>query len=240
MRPVVLGALVSALFFTASCRPKTTESSVTTTSEGQLTEALPGKTAAALDTALVRFINADPAGKPLDVVTGKDVLFSAIAYKSITEYRLMPRGVTQFKLRSAGATEDMSSTRRELFPGRHYTLVALPDKKGPASLTSLSDNLGLLEPGQARVRLINGTSDVDDLDLFREGTKIRIAHGVDAGATTSFTDVAPGKVEVHQANRLPSMALSMLPIEADRLYTFIVLGKAASLDAVQVVDRMEQ
>lgn len=239
MRPIAVSALFSALFLSSSCTPKTDTPSVTTTSEGQQTDAPAGKDAAKNNTALVRFINADPDGKPLDIVSGDKQLFKDVAFKSITPYMQLPRGVTQFKLRAAGDSTDLTTARRELFPGRHYTLVALPAKKGKSNLASLSDNLGLLDPGQARIRLINATSDVNDLDLFKEGSTTRITHGVDAGAATSFTDFAPGKVEVHQANKPTPMKLAMLPVESDRLYTFIVVGTASALDAVQVVDRIE-
>jgi hypothetical protein len=213
---------------------------VTTTSEGQVTEAPAGKQAAQTGSALVRFVNADPNAKSLELWSGDQTLFPNVAYKSITHYEQLPRGYTQFKLRSKSNKDDVAATRRELFPGRHYTFVALPAKKGPALLVGLSDNLGALDPGQARVRLINATSDVDDLDLFKEGTNMRIAHGIDAGATTSFSDLTPGAVEVHQGNQPTPMKLSMLPVVADHLYTFIVVGSKDALDAVQIVDQIEQ
>ena len=103
----------------------------------------------------------------------------------------------------------------------------------------LSDNLGALDPGESRIRLINA-SEVDDLDLFKEGTNTRIAHGVDAGATTSFTDLSPGAIEVHQGNKPTPMKLSMVPVIADHLYTFIVVGTKDDLQAVQIVDEIER
>jgi hypothetical protein len=239
MRPVTIGAVVFVLFLSTSCSPQTSSPSVTTTSEGQVTEGPAGKDAAKEGTALVRFINADPGAKMLQVLAADKPLFQDIAYKTVTPYTELPRGYTQFKLHIPGAADEIAASRRELFPGRHYTLVALPPKKGKAILVTLSDNLGALDPGEARIRLINATTDVDDLDLFKEGTNNRIAHGVDAGAVTSFTDSTPGSVEVHKANQPTPMKLSMLPVESDRLYTFIVVGSANSLDAVQVVDRIE-
>ncbi len=239
MRPII-AIVVPTLFLLASCSPQTSSPSVTTTSEGQVTAGPAGKDAAKEGSALVRFINADPDAKMLQVLAGDKPLFQDIGYKTITPYIELPRGYTQFKLLRPGTADELAASRRELFPGRHYTLVALPPKKGKSIFVTLSDNLGALDPGEARVRLINATNDVDDLDLFKEGTDTRIARGVDAGAATSFTDASPGSVEVHRANQPTPMKLSMLPLESDRLYTYIVVGSANSLDAVQVVDRIEQ
>ena len=239
MRLIIVGALGSAVLWITGCTPKTTSPSVTTTSEGPGTEAPAGTTAARNNTALVRFVNADPGEKELDIVSGNDRLFSKVVYKSITSYVEVPRGVTQFKLRAAGGTEDLTTGRRELFPGRHYTLVALRRGKGETRLATLSDNLGLLDPGEVRVRLINATTDIDDLDLFMTGTKNRILHGIDGGGITSFTDMEAGSVDIRPANRPASAQLSNLKVEADRLYTFIVVGTASNPDVIPVVDRTE-
>ncbi|MEO5923114.1 MAG: DUF4397 domain-containing protein [Bryobacteraceae bacterium] len=240
MRLVAIGTSVSLGLLLCACSPQTTAPSVTTTSEGQITDAPAGKDAAEANTALVRFVNADPSGATLQLWAGDRPAFPNVAYKGISPYMQLPRGYTQFKLRVVDGKEDLASSRRELFPGRHYTFVALPpSKKGVAKLVSLSDNLGAIDPGEARIRLINATQDVDDLDLYKEGTNMRIAHGVDAGATTSFTDLAPGSIEVHQGNQPTPMKLSMLPVGADRLYTFIVVGTKDKLDAVQIVDQIE-
>ncbi len=191
MRRVSIVFVPFLILVNAACSPQTSGPSVTTTSEGQVTGGPAGKDAAEAGTALVRFVNADPNSPNLELWAGDQTLFPSTEYKAITHYELVPRGYTQFKLRSKGNKEDLVASRRELFPGRHYTFIALPAKKGPTQLVGLSDNLGALDPGSSRVRLINATRDVDDLDLFKEGTTTRIAHGVDAGATTSFTDLTP-------------------------------------------------
>jgi hypothetical protein len=239
MRLIAVETLLATVLAVSSCTAPTESASVTTTSEGQQSAAPAGTTAAEANTALVRFVNANPAAKGLNVLAGDTPAFENVEYKSVSAYMQMPRGYTQFVLRSPGNSTDLAATRRELFPGRHYTVVALPNRKGTDTLLSLSDNLGSLEPGEARVRLINATSNLDDIDLFKEGTDMRLAHGIDPGAATSFSDIAPGAVEVHRAGETIPMKLTMLPVEADRLYTIIVVGASNALDAVQIVDRIE-
>lgn len=242
MRHLIRGAVASAALWSAGCStPISTSPSVTTTSEGQKTGAPAGTSAAQQGMALVRLVNADPAGKGVDIVWGNDTLFNNVSYKSITPYRESPRGTALFKLRAADGPENLSAGHTELLPGRHYTLVALPKKEGGARLSILVDNLGLLNPGEARVRLINATTDVDDLDLFVAGAKNHLLHGIDAGTatSTSFAEMEAGTVEIRSPNRPSPTLVEKFKVDPDKLYTFIVTGTAKALDAVQIVDRTE-
>lgn len=234
--PVVLG-------LTGCGAPVTSEPSVTTTSEGQASEAPAGVTAAQHGDALVRFVNADVEGAGADVVSADRKLFDGVAAKGVTGYLNVPRGRIQFKLRAPGGTDDLATIgNRELVPGRHYTLVALPREKGGTRLAILGDWLGLIEPGQTRVRLINATADVDDLDLFLEGTGAHLLHGIDVGATTtsSFADMDAGTVEIRTPSQPASPLLAKLKVEPDRFYTFVVVGKAGMLDVIRMVDSIER
>jgi hypothetical protein len=238
MRNLIAGALAALILWTAGCTPRTTDPSTTTTSEGQKSQAPAGTTAARNDNALVRFINADPNAKGMDIWSSGVRTFSNVAYKMITPYVEMTAHAGQFQLREAGATQELAGNQREMFPGRHYTLVALPGQNHSSRLEVMSDYLGVLEPGQATVRLINATTDVKDLDLYIQGRGARIGHGVDLGIADSFTVVKPGMLEIRQPAKPALQQLSNLKVEADRLYTFIVTGRARRLDVFLVEDRI--
>ena len=234
---------MSAALWTAGCTTSalTTSPSVTTTSEGRATEAEAGTSAALHGNALVRLVNADPGGKGVDILRDNEKLFSDVSYKSITAYSEAPRGRQPISLRWADGTENVSASHRELIPGRHYTLVALPKEMGGTRLAVFSDSLGLLEPGETRVRVINATTEVDDLDLFIAGTKNHLLHGIDAGTatSTSFADMEPGSVEIRSPSQAAPTLVGKFEVEGDRFYTFIVTGTASNLDVVQIVDRTE-
>lgn len=240
MRVFLHGAAVTAFCLLAACSEPTKEPSVTTTSEGDLTAAPPGKVAAQENVALVRFINADSEERSATIFAGDNKVYSDISYKGITAYTAVDRGYTQFKLRSGSGSEDLASTRRELFPGRHYTVIALPRRDGKSRLVSVSDNLSALDPGEARLRVINATKNVDDLALYEAGTNNRIVRAVDAGSFTTFTELQPGLVELRPKMDAPPMKLAMLPVQAGSLYTFIVIGEPNAEDLVQVEDRVER
>jgi hypothetical protein len=174
----------------------------------------------------------------MDIIWGNDKFFSGVPYKRVTPYLEAPRGPAIFRLRAAGGTEDLSAANRELLIGRHYTLLALPTDNGGTRLAIVSDSLGLLEPGEARVRLINAATGVDDLDLFIAGTPNRILHGINARTVTatSFVDMEGGTVEIRSPGRPAPTLVKELTVEANRLSTFIVVGTAGALDVVQIVD----
>jgi hypothetical protein len=237
MRHCIAVLLASTLFCLANCNPKTLSPSETTTSEGQQSEAVSGKTAAREAAALVRFINAAPNGVKDIQVNGKPIMTN-VAYRSITPFQEIQPGVTQFKLFETGGTESLATTQQQLFFGQHYTLMALPRENH--RLAIVTDNLAAVDPGKARVRLVNATPDVNDLDLYVAGTKTRIQHGVDASMETSFKDVNPGTLEIRRANGSAAPPLSNLAIEPDRLYTFVVVGNSSALDIVRIEDRIKR
>jgi hypothetical protein len=244
MRYLIAAALVSLVLWTAGCSTNspTTTVSETTTSQGRTSQAPAGSAAAEEGNVLVRFINADPDGKGMDIVLAGELVFGNVAYKTTAPYKEIPKvsGELQFQLRETGGTEILGTNRRSLLLGRHYTLVALPQKNHTARLALTTDNLFQVEPGKARVRLINATPDVEDLDLYIAGTKSMIQHGVDASVVTSFTDVDEGTLEIRPVNRPAPPQLSNLKVEADRLYTFVVVGTSGGLELVRIEDRIEQ
>jgi hypothetical protein len=234
-----LAVLFASILCLVGCNPKTSSPSETTTSEGQQHEGPAGKTAARDEAALIRFMNADPMGARDIQVNGMPIVTN-VPYRSITSFQEIQPGVTQFKLYAVGGRDSLAVTQQQLFFGQHYTLMALPKENHMSRLAITTDNLSAVDPGKARVRLVNATPDVNDLDLYVAGTKMRIQHGVDASMETSFTDVNPGTLEIRAATGTASPLLSNLAIEANHLYTFVVVGNSSALDLIRIEDRIKR
>lgn len=237
MRYALVVAAGTVLACMSACERKTTSASETVT-DGHKSEAPPGVAVAREDRALVRFLNADPTGKPRELWSSDARVFSQVPYKSITPYVEVPTKVLQFRVRETEGPEDLITAREELFAGRHYTLVAIPRKDGTSILLKISDDLNQPKPGQAKVRVINATADVDNLDLYRAGSKKKIEKGVDADASTKFTEVDPGMFEIRPAKQPVVPRLTKLPVDANRFYTFMVVGKTGDLDVVRIEDKL--
>lgn len=242
MRRSVLCGIIAAVVWSTGCGPSvTSDRSVTTTSEGPASEGPAGSTVARRGNVLVRFVNAD-LEQSADIFSADRKLFSNIASKGVTGYLEIPRGRTQFKLRAVNGTEDVATIgNRELVAGRHYTLVALPRRQGGTRLAILADWLGLIEFGQTRVRLVNASADVDDLDLFLAGTATHLVHGIDVGrvTTSSIGEMDPGLVEIRTPSGPMPSVFANLNVDSNRFYTFVVVGRAGALDLIQIVDMLE-
>ena len=231
--------IASLLVCTSGCERKTTSASETVTADGHKSQAPPGVTAAREDRALIRFINADPSGRPREFWSIDTRLFSDVPYRAITPYVEVPTKVLQFRVREMDGPEDLITRREELFAGRHYTLVAVPRTDGTSSLLKISDELNQPMPGAAKVRLINATLGVDNLDLYRSGSAKKIEKGVDSDDATAFTEVDPGVFEIRPARRPVAPRLAKLAVEANRFYTFVVVGKTGALDVIRVEDKLD-
>jgi len=238
MRYFVAG-VTALITVCAGCGSKTTIPSTTTTSDGQQSQAPAGSDAARLGNALVRFVNADPSGKPRELWMDKDRLVAGVAYKTITPYtEVKPKAEARFHIRETDGLDDLATTRLEFLPGWHYTLVAVPRKDGSSILLDIRDDLKQPKLGMAKVRMVNVTTDVEDLDLYVAGTKEKLQKGVDASGSSKFSEVQPGTLEIRPARRPMPPRLSNLTAEPDRLYTFIVMGKTGDVDVVSVEDRL--
>ena len=244
MRYLIAGLATTMVLGVASCGRTTNGPSETTTSQGQKSKAPSGTTASRQGFALLRFMNADPAGRPRELNTMDGRLFGDVTYKSITPYAEIQTDPTRFRLRETGGPEDLDVERTELLSGRHYTLIAAPTPKGTSRLLVLRDDLGQPKPGKAKVRVINATSGVNDLDLYMTGPDKKmdkkIEKGLDAAEATSFVEVDTGTFEIRPARQVAAPRLSKLRVEEGRLYTFVVVGKSGDLDVVVVADQVNQ
>jgi len=238
MRYALVATAIGLLACVSACEHKTTTASETVTSSGLKSQAPPGVVAARADRALIRFVNADPAGRPRELWSLDTRVFSNVPYKAITAYVDVPTKVLQFRVRETDGPDDLITAREELFAGRHYTLVAIPRKDGTSLLLKMSDDLNQPKPGTAKIRVINATAGVDNLDLYRAGSKKKIEKGVDADVSTSFTEVEPGLFEIRPARQPVAPRLTKLPVEADRFYTFVVVGRTSELDVVRIEDKL--
>ncbi|MEO5926439.1 MAG: DUF4397 domain-containing protein [Bryobacteraceae bacterium] len=242
-------AVVAAIsVWTVGCTPApTTSPSTTTTSQGRTSGSPAGVTVAHEGNSLVRFINAAESGKTMEVWS-RDAQNFSLEYQKSSPYEEIASGAVRFELREPGAKDFLAANRRELLFGRHYTLVALPGVNRTARLTILNDSLGALEPGTARVRLINACHGVDDLDVYISGTKVKLLHGVGPGKATSFTDsmlssfmdMDAGTLEIVPEGGTAPPQLSNLQVQADTLVTFIVVGTAQAPELLRIEDRIER
>jgi hypothetical protein len=180
--------------------------------------------------AMVRVVHAMPNEPAADIFVGDHVTFSQVEYKAVTGYREVPGKLVTFRLRPTGQeeSEPMAEAVEGLGAGKHYTIVMMPsERREAASLTVVNDEMVPPEDGKAKLRVVNASPEAGRVDVLVGGKLKPLLSGVNVSAATGYEDIAPltGTLEVLHDKTV----LARLPnthIEAGRLYTVIVLGRA--------------
>jgi hypothetical protein len=209
---------------------------VTTKTEVGTTTAPAASEVAARKNALVRFVHAVPGLAPVDVFAGDGKAFDAVIYKYVTAYRELPTASAPFRLRLAGqdAAEPLAQETKGFGTGRYHTIVAFPagasgllSKGSDVELRFLTDELEPPTAGKARVRVVNASPDLGEIDLYATGRAEPLLKGANAGAATAYAEAEPtgAGLEVRRAGEnITTLAVPGTKLEAGRLYTIFIVG----------------
>jgi Domain of unknown function (DUF4397) len=226
---------------------------VTTTTEAGSTTAPAASEVAARKNALVRFVHAVPGLAPVDVYAGDSKAFDAVIYKYVTAYRELPGASAPFRLRLAGqeTAEPLAQETKSLGTGRHHTVVALHvggsgllSKGTGIELRFLTDELEPPSAGKARVRVVNASPDLGEVDLYATGRAEPVLKGANTGAATAYAETEPAGagLEVRRAGEnITTLAVPGTKLEAGRLYTVFIVGGTkgtAKLESFVIEDQL--
>lgn len=252
-----LGGLAYALLLTAAACGASSELNgpVTTRTDAGTSTALPAAEVAARKNAQVRFVHAVPGLASVDLFAGDVRAFEGAAYKSTTAYREMPTASAVFRLRLAGQdTGDPLAEDSEGFgTGRYHTVVAVPRSSASAGILSkaegvelrfLADEFEAPAAGKVRVRVVNASPDLEEVDVYATGRGEPLVKGAKFGAATAYAEAEPAGagVEVRRAGEnITTLNVPGLRMEPGGLYTIFIVGgtKGTSrLESFVVVDRL--
>ena len=255
VRFALKGLAPALLLLAAACAGVGSEEklSVTTRTEAGTTTAPPAGEVAARKNALVRFVHAVPGLAPVDVFAGDGKAFDAVIYKYVTAYRELPVASAPFRLRLAGqeTAEPLAQEARSFGTGRHHTIVAF--YKGGSGLLSKGTGIELLfltdelEPpsaGKARVRMVNASPDLGEVDVYATGRAEPLVKGAKSGGATAYAEVEPADsgLEVRRAGEnITTLAVPATKLEAGRLYTIFIVGGTkgtAKLESFVIEDQL--
>jgi hypothetical protein len=226
---------------------------VTTKTDAGATTAPAASEVAARKNALVRFVHAVPGLAPVDVFAGDGKAFDAVIYKYVTAYRELPTASAPFRLRLAGqdAAEPLAQETDSFGIGHYHTIVAFPadgsgllSKGADVKLRFLTDALEPPSAGKARVRLVNASPDLGEVDLYATGRAEPVLKGANAGAATAYTETEPtgAGLEVRRAGEnITTLAVPGTKLEAGRLYTIFIVGGTkgtAKLESFVIEDQL--
>jgi Domain of unknown function (DUF4397) len=207
------------------------------TSEGT-TNAPASDVAERRDVALVRVVNAVPAGA-VTIYAGDSTAFASVGYKSATEFREIPDDRFNFKLGSKD--NPLAENRENLDGGGHYTIIAMPDAGGAdkRNLRVLDDDLKPVSPDKARVRVINAIPGDLEVSTYVRGRQEPLFDGVNFKSEAGWSEFDPvaGTLEVRPEGKKNVLAsLPGVKLEGGKSYTFVVAGTPSKVEIIKIED----
>ena len=186
--------------------------------------------------ATLRVIHASPGAPEVDVLLDGQPLLQGLAYGTASNYATMTPEEHRVQIVPTGQTADAAVVDETIdaAPGQAYLVAVyglLNDIGGDVYDVDLSE----IEPGQARVRLINFSPDAGDVDLLETGGDEWFGD-VGLGEASDYRDIAPGTYSADVRGGDDDRVLETvtdLTFEETRVYDVVVLGQIAD-DSLEV------
>jgi len=179
--------------------------------------------------ATLRVIHASPGAPEVDVLLDGQMLLQGVAYGTASSYSTMTPEEHRVQIVPTGQTADAAVVDETIdaAPGQAYLVAVfglLNDIHGDVYDVDLSE----IEPGNARVRLINFSPDAGAVDLLETGGDEWFGD-VDLGAASDYRDIAPGtySADVRGDDDRVLLTVNELPFAESRVYDVVVLGELA-------------
>src|SRR5215213_1746867 len=186
--------------------------------------------------ATVRVIHASPGAPEVDVLLDGQPLLQGVPYGTASSYSTMTPEEHRVQIVPTGQTADAAVVDETIdaAPGQAYLVAVyglLNDIGGAVYDVDLSE----IEPGQARVRLLNFSPDAGDVDLLETGGDEWFGD-VGLGEASDYEDLAPGTYSADVRGGDDDRVLQTvtdLTFEETRVYDVVVLGQIAD-DSLEV------
>ena len=187
--------------------------------------------------ATVRIIHASPDAPAVDVLVDGQPLLENVAPDSASDYQAITPESHRIQVVPTGQTADSALVDEEIdaAPGAAYIVAVygrLNDLQGAVVDVDLSE----IEPGSARVRLINFSPDAGDVDLAETGGDVWF-DDVALGEVTDYRDVTPGGIsaDLRGDEDRVLQTIPELGFADARAYDVVVMGQLAD-DSLSVVN----
>jgi hypothetical protein len=186
--------------------------------------------------ATLRVVQASPGAPPVDVLLDGQPLLTNLSFGNPTNYVTLTSQEHRLQVVPSGQTADAAIVDQTIdaAPRQAYLLAVygrLNDLQGAIYEVDLSE----IEPGNARVRLINFSPDAGNVDLLESGGDEWFSD-VGLGEASDYRDIAPGVYSADLRGGDNDRVLRTIPdvtFEETRVYDLIVVGQIAD-DSLEV------
>ncbi len=231
---------VLVLLLNGGCGREADTGAVTSRTEGGTTVAPGAEAAERSERALVRFVNAIPGAKAVDVYAGDSAAFSKVPYKTVTPFRQVERNASSFQIKAGPDGKAVAENREALADGGHYTIIAMPDEGGAGTrnLRVLHDDFAPVPGDRARLRLVNAIPGEDDLTLKLRGFDDELFSDVAFKREAGWKDVDPfvGTLVLLNGNGRTIATLPEMKVMGGKSYTLVATGRRNKAEVIKVED----
>lgn len=222
-----LAVLSGTVIFGTACsnNSKVAENSAVESSGAGKGTAPSSATAKQADRAMVRVVNGTTEKK--DIAFGDLTAFDGVGDRDVTAYKELPAERHEFKLMTHGGKEVLATDSEGLSAGKHYTLLAVTDKSGKATLHNVNDDLTPPDAGKAKVRVINLARGAAKIDLYGNGGKDSIISGAALDSVSDYKTVDPSETELSVrtgVSRKNSVPIKDIDLKSGKLYSILVFS----------------
>lgn len=227
MRRQLAGGYCLALTILAGCAgAKTKEPVVSTTGDGKTTSES-GDSAAKRGKSLVRFVNALP-GQSLDLTTEDRATFVNVGFKEVTPYTEIGDNLVKFRVRAADGDSVLAENSETMGDGHRYTVISMPSEDGKVRMRVVRDEV-MPDSGKARIRVIQATPGLSDVDVALTGQKDLVFDNIKYGTEAGYKDVTPATATLEfrmgePPNVTVPLRLKTMTLAAGRAYTLVIVG----------------
>lgn len=229
-----------AITLAGACRDTRDTGAVSSRTAEGTSDAPAAAVAEGRDVALVRVVNAIPAGA-VTILAGDSAAFTGVGYKTATEFREIPDDRFNFKLGSA--ENPLAENRENLAGGAHYTIIAMPDEGGAdkRNLRVLEDDLKPVSAEKARIRVVNAVPGDLEISVYVRGREDPLFDGINFKSEAGWNEIDPiaGTLELRPQGKKNVLAsLPDVKFESGKSYTFVVAGTPTKAEIIKIEDEV--
>lgn len=177
--------------------------------------------------ATLRFVQASPGAPNVDVLVDGLPILEGLPFGTVTEYATVTPGEHRLQVVPEGQPPEAALIDEvvDAAPGAAY-ILALYGRLNEVAGAVYTVDLSEIEPGNARVRLINLSTDADDIDLLETGGEEWFG-GVGIGDAADYTTLPAGtySADVRGTDDRVLATLGGLEFVDTRVYDVIALGQ---------------
>lgn len=188
------------------------------------------------DKGLVRFFNALPSQKPIDIYIDKKLLYSNVKYKEFTPYIYVEDRKYKIDIHEAGSQNALIKTTF-ILPDENMFTLAITGNTGQETLIVLDEDIEQkTSKTQAIERFINLSPDLPVIDIFYNNKAA--VENIDYRDETLYEYLDPGKYTVSVKETLNGnpVVTSDLEFKIGRIYSIYIIGDSTNVELLQSVD----